>query len=102
MQRDNQDSELILMGDEDESEYVGSYDEDEKRSISSESTCYGGYNDMKSDFQPEPKPFTLSNPSDIEIWRLFQVSDQNTDDIPNADKILNDLSSKNVECEPIR
>lgn len=102
MQRGSQDSEMILMADEDERECVGFYDEDEKGSISSESTCYGGYDDMKSDFQPEQKPFTLSNQSDIKIWRSFQVSDQNMQDIPNADKILEDLSSKNVESEPIR
>lgn len=105
MQRDIQDSELMLRADEDESECVGSYDDDDdddaKRSISSESTCYGGYEDIRSDFQPEQKPVTLSNQSDNEIWRSFQVSDQNMKDIPNADKILNDLSSKNAECEPI-
>lgn len=102
MQRDSQDSEFILMADEDESEFIGSYDEDEKRSISSESTCYGGYDVIKSNFQsPEQKPFTLFNQADTEIWRLFQVSDQNMQDIPNADKILNDLSSKNAESEPI-
>lgn len=101
MQRDSQDSEMILMADEDESDCVGFYDDDdEKRSISSESTCYGGYDDMKSDFQPGQKPFTLSNQSDIKVWRSFQVNDQNMQDIPNADKILKDLSSTNVESEP--
>lgn len=101
MQRNSPDSEFILMADEDESNCIGSYnndDGDEKRSISSESTCCG---DMKSDFQPKQKPVTLSDQSDIEIGRLFQVSDQNMQDIPNADKILNDLSSQNVESEPI-
>lgn len=89
------------MADEDESECIRSYDGDEKRSISSENTCYDGYGGIKSDFQPEQKKFTLSHQSDIEIWRLFQVNDQNMQDIPNADKILNDLFSKNVECEPV-
>lgn len=102
MQRNSQDSAFILIADEDESEFLGSYDEDEKRSISSESTCYGGYDVLKTDFQPaEQKPFTLFNQADTELWRLFQVSDQNIQDIPNADKILNDLSSKNAESEPI-
>lgn len=86
----HREKEAILMVDDDnESDCDDDEDDDDKRSISSESTCCG---EIKNE------TFKLQNhiqqqSADFEIWRLFQVDDQNMKDIPNAEAILNMLTS---------
>lgn len=64
-------------------------DDDDKRSISSESTCIGETLKIQSNVPQQS--------ADFEIWRLFQVDDQNMRDIPNAETILNNLMSADID-----
>ncbi|XP_055322540.1 transient receptor potential channel pyrexia isoform X2 [Sitodiplosis mosellana] len=97
----SQEKESILIDDDDNvSECVDDDevddDEDDKRSesITSESTCCG-------DFKNETLKLHSNNiqqqSADFEIWRLFQVDDQNMKDIPNAEAILNSLTSADMD-----
>lgn len=88
------ESESILMADFDERDIISLYGEDDKRSISSESTCC---NEVKTEFHLRQKQFSSQSTADFEIWRLFQNDDQNMKEIPDADKILNELTSQKVE-----
>lgn len=99
--RENIESESILMVDDDiegECDYDDDIDDDidddddDKGSISSESTCSS---DMKKDALVLQKNIQEQS-ADLEIWRLFQVDDQNMKDIPNSDAILNILTACNL------
>lgn len=96
----SQEKESILMVDDDDnvSEFVDDDDEeDEDDDISSESTCCGDFKKetlkLHSNLQQQS--------ADFEIWRLFQVDDQNMKDIPNADVILNKLTSTDIDGKQI-
>lgn len=68
-------------------------EDDDERSISSESTCCG-------EIKMETLKLHNNNrqqSSDFEIWRLFQVDDQNMNDIPNAEAIMNILTSADLD-----
>lgn len=96
MYRDNQESGIkILDIDDDESDSDGHDDaeDDEKRSISSESSI--SYSEVKSEFQMRQKQST-----DFEIWRLFQVDDQNLKDIDYSDELLELLTTTEIEGKP--
>lgn len=95
--RENIESESILMVDDDiegECDYNDDIDndDDDKASISSESTCSS---EMKKDTLVLQKNIQEQS-ADLEIWRLFQVDDQNMKDIPNSDVILNILTACNL------
>lgn len=86
----NQEKEAILMVDYDnETDCDDDDDDDDKRSISSESTCCGEIKTEKKKIHNRIQEQSC----DFEIWRLFQVDDQNMKDIPNSEVILSILTS---------
>lgn len=92
MRRDqeSQEKEAIFMVDDDndnDSDCDEDDDEDEKRSISSESTSCGEFKKESLMLQKN----CIQQSADLEIWRLFQVDNQNMKDIPNSETILNTL-----------
>lgn len=72
-------------------------DEDNNRSISSESTSCGEFNKESMMLRKSCEQAS----ADFEIWRLFQVDDQNMKDITNSEAVLSILtacdSNGNVE-----
>lgn len=70
-------------------------EDDDKRSISSESTCFG---EIKKETLALHKQMHQQS-ADFEIWRLFQVDDQNMREIPNAETILNALTAADSDGE---
>lgn len=96
MRRDQEsrEQEVILMVEDDndndsddDEDGDGDDDDDEKRSISSESTSCGEFKKESVSLQKNG----AQQSADFEIWRLFQVDDQNMKDIPNSEAILNTL-----------
>lgn len=97
MRRDQEsrEQEAILMveddndndSDDDDEDDNCDDDDDEKRSISSESTSCGEFKKESISLQKNG----TQQSADFEIWRLFQVDDQNMKDIPNSEAILNTL-----------
>lgn len=91
----SQEKESVFMVDYDnETDYDDNdddddEDDDDKRSISSESTCCG---EIKSE-KKKIHNHIQQESCDFEIWRLFQVDDQNMKDIPNSEAILEILTS---------
>lgn len=83
----NRENETILMVDGDNES--NSDDDDDKGSISSESTCRGEINHETLKLHNHIQ----QQSSELEIWRLFQVDDQNMKEIPNSDAILNMLTA---------
>lgn len=97
--RESLEKEAILMVDDDDDNVMMLSDcDDDNRSISSESTSCG-------EFKKESlilRKTCVQESADLEIWRLFQVDDQNMKDIPNAEAALStltacDLSGKNID-----
>lgn len=107
MRRESEENVIIMLNDDnegnsdvdDDDDNDDDDDDDDKRSISSESTCSGEI--KKEAFMLQKKNQEQS--ADFEIWRLFQVDDQNMKDIPNSDAILNVLRACNLngkyECK---
>lgn len=92
--RESQENEAILMVDDDnesDCDNAGDDDDDDdgNRSISSESTSCGEFKKesimLRKNCEQES--------ADFEIWRLFQVDDQNMKDIPNAEAVLSTLTA---------
>lgn len=73
-------------------ECVRFYKEDDEGSIFSKGSCYD-----KTESQMRQKQFNSQFDSDFEIWRLFQVDNQNTEDILNANEILQQLNTRIYE-----
>lgn len=98
----NHERESILMVDDDDnlSECVDDDDDedDDKRSISSESTCCG---EFKNETLKLNHSHMQQQSTDFEIWRLFQVDDQNMRDIPNAEAILDSLTTADMNGKMI-
>lgn len=100
MYRDNEESGIkILDIDDDESDLDGHEEpeDDEKRSISSESSI--SYSEVISEFQMRQKQIHKQS-ADFEIWRLFQVDDQNLKDIEHSDELLEMLTTTEIEGMP--
>lgn len=95
LSQDENDS--ILIDDDDNVSESVDDDDDDKRSesISSESTCCGDFKDETLKLHSNNNIQEQS--ADFEIWRLFQVDDQNMKDIPNAEAILNALTSTEMD-----
>lgn len=87
----SEEKDSILMADYDNESDCDDDDDDDdgKRSISSESTCCGEIRSEKKKIQSRIQPQSC----DFEIWRLFQVDDQNMKDIPNSETVLSLLTS---------
>lgn len=92
MHRENREKEVILVVDDEDVSDCGE-DDDSKRSISSESTCY---DEVKVEYQMRQKQMHKQS-TDFDIWRLFQVDDQNMKDIPNSESILEILSTNGLD-----
>lgn len=96
--RESPEKEAILMVDDDNDnesdDDVDDDDDDEKRSISSESTSCGEFKKETLRLQKN----LAQQSSDYEIWRLFQVDNQNMKDIPNADAIIEILNLNGNYC----
>lgn len=91
--RESQEKEAILMVEDDDNVMMLSDcddgEDDDNRSISSESTSCG-------EFKRESvmlRKNCVQESADFEIWRLFQVDDQNMKEIPNAEAILSTLTA---------
>lgn len=89
--RESQEKEAILMVDDDnESDCEDEEDDDDNnRSISSESTSCGEFKKESLMLRKNGE----QESADLEIWRLFQVDDQNLKEIPNAEAVLSTLTA---------
>lgn len=100
MYRDNPESGMkILDIDEYDSDCDGQVDDpddDEKRSISSE--CSISYDEVKTEFHMRQKHIHKQS-TDLEIWRLFEVDDQNAKDIEYADTLLELLTNNEIDSK---
>lgn len=91
-ERESEEKEAILMVDDDnESDCVDADDDDDdenNRSISSESTSCGEFKKESLILRKNGE----QESADFEIWRLFQVDNQNMKEIPNAEAVLSILT----------
>lgn len=100
MYRDIPESGLKILDIDDDDSDCDDQDEpddDEKRSISSE--CSISYDEVKTEFHIRQKHIHKQS-TDFEIWRLFQVDDQNLKDIEHADTLLESLTNNEIDGKP--